>query len=397
MAEPAQALRLPGRSPKPALSSASASSGERGGRLQEVAAPGAVQQLQESLAERQPQLSVLQPQNNSLLPAGPWTLKLKLQDWPLVDAGALGLGPHLVVQLDGEPPRRLTQTDIPMPALTPGSHRLTVYAAMPWGEAVQSPGGQVQLRLHRVAANPLALPAPGSPQLIPVTPSGEYRTATDPVLLDWLLLDAPLQHLREGDDSWRLRVTVNGDSFLVDRTLPLWLKGWRAGSNALLLELVDGVGEPLNPPFNTAVAEVSLAPGAEQPAWRRSRLSPTELALLLGEASPEAVGEPEPAGESEEAGAPEAVDEPEQAVESEAAELEPQQAAMPEPPAVSPAPEPEAAAKAKQPEPPSIEPAPAAPPTPSRPRARDEVRPDGSLIRPRPEGPLAGLRQRFQP
>ncbi|MBJ7492441.1 MAG: hypothetical protein JHD13_05280, partial [Synechococcales cyanobacterium SupBloom_Metag_052] len=30
-------------------------------------------------------------------------------------------------------------------------------------------------------------------------------------------------------------------------------------------------------------------------------------------------------------------------------------------------------------------------------RARDQVAADGSLLKPRPEGPLARLRQRFQP
>jgi len=41
------------------------------------------------------------------------------------------------------------------------------------------------------------------------------------VLIDWLLLDAPLQNLRGDDARWRLRISVNGDSFLVDRQTPL--------------------------------------------------------------------------------------------------------------------------------------------------------------------------------
>jgi len=260
---------------------------------QEVAPPLAVQQLQEALDGRRPRLEILSPADGALLPAGPWTLRLQVEDWPLVDAGPLlGLGPHLVVQLDGDPPLPLTGTSTTMRPLEPGSHRLTVYAARPWGEAVKGPGAQRQIRLHRVAANPLSQPAPGSPQLIAVSPRG--TAAGTPLLLDWLLLDAPLQHLRSGDASWRLRVSLNGDSFLIDQQTPLWLEGWRSGSNAIQLDLLDGLGEPLNPPFNSLVSEVILEPGAAAPRWQGGRLQPGELAILLGEAPPPAALEPEP-------------------------------------------------------------------------------------------------------
>lgn len=261
------------------------------GRLQEVAPPAGVQQLERALAERRPRVSITAPTDGSLLPASGWTLEITGADWPLADAGELGLGAHIVVQVDDEPPLRLTgehrdpdrfQLSVAMPELSPGSHRLTVYAARPWGEGVKSPGASAQIRLHRAVANPLALPAPGTPQLIVTAPS-ELSTA-EPVLVDWLLRDAPLQGLREGDQRWRLRLTINGDSVLVDQNAPLWLKGWRSGSNSVLLELVDPQGEPINPPFNSVVREVVLSAGAARPAWFAGPLSDPELATLLGEA-----------------------------------------------------------------------------------------------------------------
>ncbi len=294
-AAPAFAFSLPGRRPAATPASGSLDTGRSG--LQEVAPPLAVQQLRQALEGRRPRLEILAPADGALLPAGPWTLQLRVEDWPLVDAGPLGLGPHLVVQLDGDPPLPLTTTSITMRPLEPGSHRLTVYAARPWGEVVKSPGAQGQIRLHRVVANPLSQPAPGSPQLIAVSPRGEM--AATPLLLDWLLLDAPLQNLRAGDASWRLRVSVNGDSFLLDQQMPLWLEGWRNGDNAIQLELLDGIGEPLNPPFNSLVGEVSLEPGGERPRWQGGRLEPAELASLLGEAPPPTAPAPEPETASE--------------------------------------------------------------------------------------------------
>lgn len=255
------------------------------GALQEVAPPPLVPQLKARLDRRDPQVSILAPADGALLPAGPWTLELQVQDWPLADAGRLGLGPHLVVQLDGAPPLRISDataaSHVAMPPLTPGSHRLTVYAARPWGEVVKSPGASRQIRLDRVAANPQQVPGPGSPQLLAALASP--GASKEPVLIDWLLLDAPLQHLRDDDGRWRLRVSVNGDSFLVDRQTPLWLQGFHGGSNAVQLELLDGRGEPLNPPFNSLVEEVVIQPGAGA-AWQRPSLTALEQAQLLGEA-----------------------------------------------------------------------------------------------------------------
>ena len=251
--------------------------------LQEVAPPPAVQQMQPLLARHQPQLRIVAPAADSLVPPGPVAVRVDLQDWPLVDAGPLGLGPHLVAQLDDGTPQRITQTSFSLPELSPGSHRLTVYAAKPWGEAVKAPGALQQIRLHRTAANPLQQPAPGSPQLLLSSPPAQ--AAGQPLLFDWLLLDAPLQHLREGDERWRLRLTLNGDSVLLDRLTPLWLRGWRGGSNALSLELVDPHGDPLNPPFNALVREVQLQEDNNHSSrWLGPALNAQELAVLLGDA-----------------------------------------------------------------------------------------------------------------
>jgi hypothetical protein len=264
--------------------------------MHEVAPPRPTEQLKEVLSAHRPQLTIVAPAPDTVLPAGPWTLELRVDDWPLAGSNPGAPGPHLVVQRDQERPIRIgaapaSHSDevsadprtlkVPMEPLTPGSHRISVYAAYPWGEAVKAPGASTQIRLHRAAANPLGVPQPASPQLIPAIPFDLIQA--EPVLIDWLLFDAPLQHLRDGDDSWRLRITLNGDSFLVDRQTPIWLKGLANGESAIQLELLDERGDPLNPPFNALVTAVTLTAGAS-PRWPSAPLNDAELnrALLGG-------------------------------------------------------------------------------------------------------------------
>ena len=409
------------------------------GALQEVPPPGAVQQLNERLNERAPQVELLAPADNALLPAGPWTLRAQVKDWPLADAGTLGLGPHLVVQLDDQAPLRVSSAEaaaaITMPELSPGSHRVTVYAARPWGEAVKAPGASRQIRIHRVARNAAELPAGGSAQLIAASPDGLQQV--EPVLIDWLLLDAPLQNLRGDDARWRLRISVNGDSFLVDRQTPLWLKGFKRGSNAVQLELLDGRGDPLNPPFNSVVREVLIGT-AQRPAWQRSSLTSDELAILSGDRPPDP--EPAPAETSPAEPTPEPA--PEQAAEAAPEEAliqsepEPEPTLEATPPSPQPEPEPEPQLEPTTPEPaapvqaatlppqtsaeespaqaantsgapteggrPALAPAPPAQPaerlapqTSLSGSARNQVNADGSLQQPARRGPLAGLREKL--
>jgi hypothetical protein len=414
------------------------------GRLQEVSAPGAVQQLGAALASHRPRLRITSPLEGALLPAGPWQLDLELEDWPLIKDPSLGLGPHLVVQVDDGPGERIAdwsqgdassgRLNLAMAALTPGSHRISVYAALPWGEAVKLPGASTQLRVHWVAANPLSQPAPGSAQLLAVSP--DALSQSEPVLIDWLLQDAPLQGLRDGDARWRLRISVNGDSFLVDQNTPVWLRGLKPGSNALLLELLDGLGEPLNPPFNSLVREVVIQPRAARPVWLNERLSPTDLARLQGEAPPQELPPPAaphtmelqpepqpipeesaPAGNAQEEAKPGDDPQPPQAALQ--LELPPpagreQLQAEPSPGEPEPAPaltsetaelaiEAQAPAEPATPEPTNPEPTAEAPAARIQPgtslsgSAREQVREDGSLIPEQQPGRLSGLAARLRP
>ena len=269
-----------------------------GGGLQEVAPPGGVQMLKDQLAKHDPQLTLKSPEDGSVLTTGDWDLVLEVKDWPLVNDPELGLGAHLVVQIDDDQPLRVFQAEdglvrIPMKGVRPGSHRFSAYCAFPWGEAVHAAKASLQWRLHQFQAMEGTQPSQEAPWLVSVSPSQlQFR---EPFLLDWLIWNAPLQNLRDGDGRWRMRVTINGDSFLMDRQEALWMKGLPSGTATVQLELLDGLGEPIDPVFNNQLRLINGAVSDQKaPIWMQPRLNAIQLARLLGETPYQ-----EPATESE--------------------------------------------------------------------------------------------------
>ena len=283
------------------------SSSAPSGKLQEVAPPGAVQQLRQNLQQHRPSLRLIDPSNDSIVSSDALELRFEIDDWPLSSDPELGLGPHVVLQIDNRAPLRLSESDgnrlkVRIDDLEAGSHRFSAWAAYPWGEAVQAPGASVQGRVHLWQKLRGTQPERDAPWLVPVSPAGEQ--GLQPLLVDWLIWNAPLQNLREGDGRWRLRISIDGDSFLVDHQEALWLKGSNgSGSHDIQMELLNGLGEPITPVFNNQLIHLKAASGAK-PGWMRSRLTDSQLARLSGSPEPEVLevveSSPEPPQKTEE-------------------------------------------------------------------------------------------------
>ena len=297
-------------------SQASQASPRTGYKLQEIAPPGGVQELRRSLDKHRPKLRLLSPVDGAVVDADPITLEMEISDWPLNQDSALGFGPHVVLQIDDQPPRRLSESDdgllkVSLAELNPGSHRFSAWAAYPWGEAVNSPGATISWRLHRWQSLPGTQPDQEAPWLVPIVPTS-WRSG-QPLLLNWLIWNAPLQNLREGDQRWKLRLSLDGNSVLVDQQEAIWLKGpSQPGGVSVQMELLDGLGEPLTPVFNNRLIHIEGRSG-ERAAWYKNHLSDGELATLSGTApeqsavlveDPETIADesdqPEPALESDE-------------------------------------------------------------------------------------------------
>ena len=285
----APAGALPGWMERNSTNAQTRSSPTGSGVLQEVAPPGAVQEIKRQLSNRRPQLTLMSPKASSVNHSDALDVVLDIKDWPVSRDPDLGLGPHIALQVDDRPLIRIDALSdgmarIRLDDLSPGSHRFAAWAAYPWGEAVKSSGASLRWELHQWQRLEGTQPGGDAPWLIPVPITDESNQ--QPLLLDWLLWNAPLQNLKEGDARWRIRVTLDGDSFLADHLDAMWLKGKTGKEGATLqLELLDARGEPLQPVFNNRLLRLAPANGI-QPAWLKERLDDESRLRLSGEPAP---------------------------------------------------------------------------------------------------------------
>jgi len=257
--------------------------------LKEVPPPGQVQQIRSLLDKYKPALSIQYPAKDEILMKGPnekWELILNLKDWPLAEDPELGLGPHIIVQIDNSQPIRISHAEeksrivIPMNGLSPGSHRIAAYAVYPWGEAVKRPGAYTQSRVHFFKELKGTQPSMNDIWLTVTSPSD--KSYKEPLLIDSLIWNAPIQGLEEGDDRWRLKVSINGDSFLIDHLEGVWIKGIPSNTLTIQFELLDNVGNPIGPAFNNQLKLISDS-SIEKPLWLQSGLNQNKLLRFIGE------------------------------------------------------------------------------------------------------------------
>ena len=258
--------------------------------LQEVPPPKAVQQIRSRLAHYHPTLKIESPVTDEVLTKAikeKWNLILNVQDWPLVADSELGLGPHLVVQIDEFPPIRISDSDegrivLAMDGLNPGSHRLAAYLAYPWGEALKGPDASVQTRIHFFKKSSGTQPDLDATWLSVTSPSD--LSFTEPLLIDALIWNAPLQGLVEGDDRWRLKVSINDASFLMDSLDTIWVQGLFSEDTVVQFELLDLLGEPISPMFNNQIKALTNFK-VDKPLWMKSTFNSNELSRIIGESN----------------------------------------------------------------------------------------------------------------
>ncbi|MEL7225569.1 MAG: hypothetical protein AAGL17_12100, partial [Cyanobacteria bacterium J06576_12] len=225
------------------------------GAISEVAPPAVFLDLAALSAEYQPQVAIKDPKADQVIDTDQVTVKLKLKGLSIYRDASLELGPHLQVVLDQQPARSVYDLadEITFEHLTPGSHTLQVVAANAWGESFKNETAYAQTTFHVLADTGENTPNPNQPSLTYLEPQGAY--GAEPILLDFYLNNAPLHQIAQtnkNDDivDWKIRCTINGQSFVFDQWQPIYLKGLTPGQNWAQLTLIDEKGSIIKNTFN---------------------------------------------------------------------------------------------------------------------------------------------------
>ncbi|MEL6383161.1 MAG: hypothetical protein AAFQ89_12070 [Cyanobacteria bacterium J06626_18] len=236
------------------------------GAIAEVSPPERIQQLKPFLDVYEPQVRIISPRDNDRLEDTTITVELQVRDFPIYKDADLGFGPHVHVFLDDRPyeavygaTESLTFTD-----LAPGTHTLRALAVRPWDESFKNEGAYDQVTFDVFTASPQNDPDDSQPLLTYGQPQGSY--GAEPIMLDFYLKNAPLHIVAENDEAiadWRLRCTINGESFVFDRWQPIYLKGFRPGKNWIKLEVIDENGGLIDNAFNTGIRVIDYTPGGD--------------------------------------------------------------------------------------------------------------------------------------
>lgn len=232
-------------------------------KLAEVAPPTAIEKLRRVMDQYEPQVTILSPKKDEILKENTVKVQIKVQNLPIFKDSDLELGPHLTLILDNQPSQAVYDIGEPviLESLTPGTHTLRVFASRPWYESFKNDGAYAQTTFHIYTQNGNNSLNPSLPLLTYNRPRGTY--GAEPILLDFYLTNAPLHVIaQENPDvaDWRIKATINGESFLLDDWQSIYLKGFQKGENWVQLEFIDEKGNKVENSYNNTVRIITYDP-----------------------------------------------------------------------------------------------------------------------------------------
>lgn len=234
-------------------------------QLLEVATPPLIAELRKELDQYQPQLKIISPQPDELINSTSVAVQLQVDDLPLFKDPDLGMGPHVHLFIDDQPYRAVYDATQPIvfDKLAPGSHIIRAFASRPWYESFKNEGAYASSTFHVYTKTNANTPDPDQPLLTYSRPQGTY--GAEPIMLDFYLTNAPLHFVAQADETdsvadWRIRATVNGETFILDNWQPIYLKGFNKGENWLKLEFINEQGELVENVFNNPVRVIDFDP-----------------------------------------------------------------------------------------------------------------------------------------
>jgi hypothetical protein len=231
-------------------------------RLAETAPPKIIRQLEKSLALSAPKVTILEPQSDRTYQDTDIKVQLKIDNFQIFQDERWKIGPSLQLIIDDRPNKPIYNLDEPifLEDLSPGTHTIRVFATRPWQESFKNPEAYAQSTFHVITPTHNNSPSADSPLLTYNSPTGNYTA--EPLLLDFYLANAPAHDDKIPD--WRVRVTINGETFVLEDWQSVYLKGFKPGKNWVHLELIDDRGNIIENVYNDTVRWIEYNPQAKE-------------------------------------------------------------------------------------------------------------------------------------
>ena len=213
------------------------------------------------------QLQLRTPIANATLPSGNVTFSYQVSNFILTKMSG---GPHMAEMansmkgqhihniVDNEPYSAHYETQFTKP-LANGQHVVLSFLSRSYHESLKHRGAY-DLRIVNVGSSPAAGSAPiidvRAPHLFYSRPKDTYSGAdAKRIMLDFYLVNTTLE---PGGN--RVRATINGSEFMLDKWLPYQMEGLPAGENTVKLELIDASSSVLPGPYNSVTRKFTVAP-----------------------------------------------------------------------------------------------------------------------------------------
>ena len=240
--------------------------------ISEVSPPVAIAKLAKLFDQYSPTVQILSPQPDQVLLDNKVAVKVKVEGLPIFKHPELGLGPHVHIALDGQEYKALydPEQSLTFENLSPGTHTLRAFASRPWHESFKNKTAYAQVTFHVLTPTLENLPQPDQPLLTYSRPVGSY--GAEPIMLDFYIHNPALTQAEvERIPDWRVRVTVNGETFVTDQWQPIYLKGLNVGRNWVKLELIDSKGLLIPNAYNSTAHLFTYQPNGTDTLSRMTR------------------------------------------------------------------------------------------------------------------------------
>lgn len=162
-------------------------------------------------------------------------------------------GQHIHLILNNKPYFAYYKPEIDT-LLAPGHYTAIAFLSRSYHESIKNKTA-FQVTQFDIGKKTNAPNAFDKPMLFYSRPKGEYKGEdTKNILLDFYVLGAPIE-----PTSNKIKATINGTEFILNRWMPYVIQGLPMGKSKIVLEMVDKDGKSIAPEFNKTEREITLS------------------------------------------------------------------------------------------------------------------------------------------